>query len=287
MKMIKTIVGHLFPFHGGSAEACLDEINADSANHATFEKLKAKTFNASPETSKEMRDHALRQADKESKRQESIRNRAQGLLIAQAVFGVIFTIISAASSSLDKFSIYILTPIVASIAYLISQLILMSLLLNKVLGPAGYKRIGSSELATWASNGGRSFVRLNAIAIIENYREAVVVNDFKINCLYAAQCCLRNITVAMAIAAVCLLAGALSPKKHTPLIIGGFPPILEAPSPAMPMPVTNVVVLCQERQPAPPAIVRRPVSKRRSPTPCGGAPSKEISTPGEGVRVGQ
>lgn len=287
MKMIKALFGHLFPFYGGSAEACLKEINANSANHATFEELKAKTFNASPEISKEMRDHALRQADKESKRQESIRNRAQGLLIAQAVFGVVFTIISAASSLIDKLPIYILVPIITSIVYLISQLILMSLLLNKVLGPAGYKRIGSSELATWASNGGRSFVRLNAIAIIGNYRDAVVVNDFKINCLYKAQCCLRNITVSLSIAAVCLLAGALSPKKNAPLIVGGFPPIIDAPSPAMPMPVTNVVVLCQEGQSAPSATVRRPVSKRRSPTPCGKAPSKETSAPGESVRVGQ
>ena len=162
---------------------------------------------------KEFRDIARARLADEGSRQISIMTRAQGLFVALALFGALFTIGSsflAQSSHIGRALLW-LCAIVA--AYILAQIVIMVVHILNAIGGIPYSHAGNSEFTHWLrTRSDAEFYRAEGLIALDHYRAAVLNNDWRFSHLEQAFKGLRNIVYAVSALILLLFVGALIAK---------------------------------------------------------------------------
>jgi hypothetical protein len=154
------------------------------------------------ENQKQLYEHAKAYLKDETDRGASIIARAQALLIAQTFFGTFLAFGTGLIGQKDLFNGlfrdvggYVLVGLLGYIALLV---LLQTINALRATGALNYPRIGTSELRAVVGLTECEMIRELALKTLQNYRDAAIVNTWRVIHLKYAQQCLANTAIALA-----------------------------------------------------------------------------------------
>jgi len=149
---------------------------------------------------KEFRDIANARVSDEAARQTSIIARAQGLFVALALFGLLFTFGAGLFTQTAHVERWILFVCLVIVVYMLSQIALMIISILEAISGINYLAIGTSDLTQWLGlPSNAEFYRAQALLTLDQYRAAALNNSWRFQHLGCALKSLRNIVFALSI----------------------------------------------------------------------------------------
>lgn len=172
---------------------------------------------------KEFRDIATKKVEGEESRQSSIMTRAQGLFVALALFGFLFTFGASFMTQTTRVDRWVLWVALAFVLFILLQIVLMVFNILRAIRGINHRTSGSSDLTRWLSLPTEGdFYRAQALLTLEHYREAALYNNWRFEHLTFAFKGLRNIVFALsALILFLFVVGILTP----PPVQNAQPPI--------------------------------------------------------------
>jgi hypothetical protein len=166
---------------------------------------------------KEFRDIANAQFADEGSRHASVIGRAQGMLVALAIFGVLLTLGSSLFTQTMRLERPVLWGCVAIVVYIVSQMFFMVVNVLQAIGGVGYPRAGSSDLTKWlGAPDKKEFFRAQALLTLNHYRSAALNNSWRFMHLGDALSGLRNIVFALSLLILTLFIAGIETPPTAP-----------------------------------------------------------------------
>ncbi|MCX7137599.1 MAG: hypothetical protein NTW47_13435, partial [Proteobacteria bacterium] len=162
---------------------------------------------------KEFRDIASARIGDEASRQSSIVARAQGLFVALALFGILFTfgvgLLTQASGN-PPWALWIYLVLVL---YILLQINLMVVNILRAISGVNYPTSGTSDLTAWLGlKMSEDFYRNQGLLTLEHYRTASLNNTWRMKYFQHALKGLRNVVFTLSILIIFIFAlGILKP----------------------------------------------------------------------------
>jgi hypothetical protein len=220
LMIVRRLRRELFPFEWGHTLVGYANQTLDSQEHkANVAALGAAATAASDAARlKEFRDIANAKNADEASRQASILTRAQGLFVALALFGLLFTFGASLFTQATQLAKWELWIGFGFVVYIVTQMTIMVMNILTAIGPIGYPTAGSSDLSLWlAKPTDAGFYRAQALLTLDHYRAAALNNNWRFEHLGRALKGLRNIVLALSGLVVCVfVAGIEAPRAAPP-----------------------------------------------------------------------
>lgn len=222
-KFIGNLCHEIFPisWFRPAGEFAAKTLDSESSK-ARVEALKSAADSATDENVlKEFRDIANAWIADEGSRHASVIGRAQGLLVALAIFGVLLTLGSSLFAQTAHLERPVLWGCVAIVAYIVSQMTFMVLNVLRTIGGVGYPRAGASDLTAWLGMPDKNgFLRAQGLLTLDHYRIAALNNTWRFSHLRDALKGLRNIVFALGILILTVfISGILKPPPASAPIV--------------------------------------------------------------------
>ncbi len=211
LKQLGRVFWELFPAEWcGSPQAYQAQTLELPELKARVVALRAAAATADLERLKEFRDIATGRIVGEDGRQSSIIGRAQGLFVALALFGILFTFGASFFSQTIHIKTSLLWACFALVLYILAQMIIMVVSILKAIGGIHYPTFGTSDLTNWLGLASHAdFYREHGLLTLEHYRVMVLNNNWRFERLGYALKGLRNIVFALSTLVAVLFLGAI------------------------------------------------------------------------------
>jgi hypothetical protein len=168
---------------------------------------------------REFRDIANEKNADEASRQTSIVTRAQGLFVALALFGLLFTFGASLLTQTTQLAKWELWVCFLFVGYILAQITIMVVNIVGAIGPIGYVSAGSSDMEQWLKEPtDEGFYRAQALLTLDHYRRAVLNNNWRFDHLGRALKGLRNIVLALSLLILCLFVAAIVAPPPIPVV---------------------------------------------------------------------
>lgn len=214
LKCLCTVFEELIPFAWQPSPIAYAAKTLGSPEHQTFVTALRAAAKAASDAAilKEFRDVAKEMIDEEAARRAFIITRAQGLLVALALFGFLFTLGTSLFTQTSLFGKQLSWVFLIFVAFILLQMTVMVLNILRAIGGIEEPRVGASELTAWLGLSEPEFHRAQALLTLDHYRVAALNDNWRFAHLGRALKGMRNIVFALsALIFFLFVAGMVAP----------------------------------------------------------------------------